>query len=85
MLGNSICDLNAFEELLHDLTIDLGLSYFSLLEQGLEQHGRWIFVCFGQEFEMLPCFAISFRVGAGASLIIGNAKINNSVPLDFFI
>lgn len=66
------------------MTSLLALSHFSLLEQGLEQHGRLIFVCFGEEFEMLPCFAISFQVGTGASLIIGNAKINNSVPLDFF-
>lgn len=85
MLGNSICNRNAVEEFLHDLTIDLELSHLSILEQGLEEHGRLLFVCFGEEFEMLPCFAISFQICTSASLIIGNAKINNRVPLDFFI
>lgn len=75
--------MNAFEEIC--VTSLLELSHFSILQQGLEQYGRLVFVCFGEEFEMLPCFAISFRVCMGASLIIGNAKINNPVPLDFFI
>lgn len=53
-----------------------------LVEQ-LIRHGSLIFVQFVKEFEVLLYFDFSFQVCTGASLIIGNAKINNIVPLDF--
>lgn len=58
-LGNRICNLNAYDELLHDFTIDMELS--TSVQQVLEQHGRLVFVCFGEQFDVIPVLPLVFK------------------------